>query len=149
MREHIAQYYANAHAPRHPGHYRGNCGFFSALLAVMFYLRWVSEEWPTPFHFASLLMVAALLCSRFVAASRSRSARRRRSLRTRTGGALDRGRDRQLADFLFLEIVEWVRLVYLEQLGPDTAFGGTYLALTGAHWLAATACVCWIDLRGE
>jgi heme/copper-type cytochrome/quinol oxidase subunit 3 len=46
--------------------------------------------------------------------------------------------------FLFLEIVEWVRLVYLVGLGPDTAFGGTYLALTGAHWLAACACVCWM-----
>ena len=46
--------------------------------------------------------------------------------------------------FLFLEIVEWVRLVYLEQLGPHTAFGGTYLALTGAHWLGGTACVCWM-----
>ena len=37
-----------------------NAAFFAALLAVMFYLRWVSEEWPAPFHFASLLMVAAL-----------------------------------------------------------------------------------------
>jgi cytochrome aa3-600 menaquinol oxidase subunit 3 len=46
--------------------------------------------------------------------------------------------------FLFLEIVEWVRLIYLVQLGPDTAFGGTFLALTGAHWLAACACVCWM-----
>jgi heme/copper-type cytochrome/quinol oxidase subunit 3 len=46
--------------------------------------------------------------------------------------------------FLFLEIVEWVRLVYLVGLGPRTAFGGTFLALTGTHWLAATACVCWM-----
>ena len=46
--------------------------------------------------------------------------------------------------FLFLEIVEWVRLVYMVQLGPGTAFGGTYLALTGAHWVAVCACVCWM-----
>ncbi len=46
--------------------------------------------------------------------------------------------------FLFLEIVEWVRLVYLVGLGPKTAFGGSFLALTGTHWIAASACVCWM-----
>ena len=29
-------------------------------------------------------------------------------------------------------------------LGPHTAFGGTYLALMGAHWVAALVCVCWM-----
>jgi heme/copper-type cytochrome/quinol oxidase subunit 3 len=45
--------------------------------------------------------------------------------------------------FLFLEIVEWVRLVYLEQLGPDTSFGWTFIMLTGSHWIAATLCAGW------
>ena len=45
--------------------------------------------------------------------------------------------------FLFLELVEWVRLVYLEQLGPDTSFGWTFIMLTGSHWLAAALCSGW------
>ena len=31
-----------------------------ALLAGMFYLRSTNEDWPSPFHFASLLMASAL-----------------------------------------------------------------------------------------
>jgi len=42
--------------------------------------------------------------------------------------------------FLFLEIAEWVGLVYLERLGPDTSFGWTFLMLTGSHWIAAALC---------
>jgi len=54
--------------------------------------------------------------------------------------------------FLFLEIVEWVRLVYLEGLGPDTSFGSTFLLLTGTHWVAAALCIGWftyaaVDVR--
>ena len=45
--------------------------------------------------------------------------------------------------FLFLEIVEWVRLAYLERLGPDTSFGWTFLMLTGTHWFAAALCAGW------
>ena len=46
--------------------------------------------------------------------------------------------------FLFLEVVEWVRLIYLENLGLDTTFGATFLSLTGAHWVAACVLVCWM-----
>jgi heme/copper-type cytochrome/quinol oxidase subunit 3 len=46
--------------------------------------------------------------------------------------------------FLFLEVVEWVRLIYLERLGWDTTFGATFLSLTGAHWIAVCAVVCWM-----
>jgi heme/copper-type cytochrome/quinol oxidase subunit 3 len=45
--------------------------------------------------------------------------------------------------FLFLELVEWVRMIYLVELGPRTPFGGTYLALTGTHWLAVIVCGIW------
>lgn len=123
----------------------GNIPFFAALLGVMFYLRWVSEEWPTPFHFASLLMVSALtmfgLCASVTVAIGARAAQTENS----TEPAV-----RWIAIaisswfiFLFLEIVEWVRLVYLERLGPDTSFGSTFLALTGTHWIAATGCLGW------
>lgn len=123
----------------------GNFAFFAALLVVMFYLRSVSEEWPVPFHFASLLMVSALtmfaLCASVTVAIGERAAR----LEAASEPAV-----RWIAIaisswflFLFLEIVEWVRLVFLEHLGPHTAFGGTFLALTGTHWIAATGCVGW------
>jgi heme/copper-type cytochrome/quinol oxidase subunit 3 len=124
----------------------GNFAFFAALLAGMFYLRSVSQEWPRPFHFASLLMVAALtmfsLCASVTAAIGAHAARTEPTSEPAV---------RWLAIsiscwfvFLFLEIVEWVRLVYLEQLGPRTLFGGTYLLLTCTHWIAATACLGWL-----
>ena len=60
MREFLAVYYATRARRGTLWIIAANAAFFAALLAVMFYLRWVSEAWPTPFHFASLLMVAAL-----------------------------------------------------------------------------------------
>lgn len=123
----------------------GHAAFFAALLAVMFYLRSVSEEWPAPFNFPSLLMVAALIM--FALSG---------SITLELGARAARQQNQEPAvrwvavsiaswlTFLFLEVVEWVRLVYLVRLGPRTAFGGTYLALTGAHWVAVCVCVCWI-----
>ena len=119
--------------------------FFAALLAVMFYLRWAAEAWPTPFHFASLLMVAGLLMFAMTASATFEIA-------SRAVGLPDiEPAIRWLAvgiatwlTFLFLEIVEWIRLVYLVRLGPDTAFGSTFLALTGAHWIAVACCVAWM-----
>ena len=122
-----------------------NFAFFGALLAVMFYLRSTTADWPTPFHFASLLMVCAMtmfsLCASVTIAIGARALH------------LDHIEPavRWVAiaiscwiTFLFLEIVEWVRLVYLVGLGPHTTFGASYLALTGTHWFAASACVCWM-----
>ena len=121
-----------------------NFAVFAVLLGVMFYYRWSSEEWPAPFHFPSLLMAAALtlfaLCG---------------SATMAMGAAAAKLPDTEPAVrwiaiaitswlvFLFLEIVEWVRLVYLERLGPDTSFGSTFLLLTGTHWLAACLCAGW------
>jgi cytochrome aa3-600 menaquinol oxidase subunit 3 len=122
----------------------GNFAFFAALLCVMFYLRWASEEWPSPFHFASLLMVSGMTMFSLVA-----------SAAMAVGAKAARLDDREPAVrwiaiaitcwlvFLFLEIVEWVRLVFMEHLGPDTSFGSTFLMLTGTHWLAASLCVGW------
>jgi cytochrome aa3-600 menaquinol oxidase subunit III len=122
-----------------------NFAFFAALLAVMFYLRSNSPDWPAPFHFASLLVVAALtmfsLCASVTIAVGARALRL-----SDTEPAV-----RWVAIaiscwimFLFLEIVEWVRLIFIVELGPRTPFGGTYLALTGTHWIAVSACVCWM-----
>ena len=123
----------------------GNFAFFSALLAAMFYLRMKSDDWPVPFHFASLLMVCALtmfaLCASVTAIIGERAARTEPTAEPAV---------RWLAIaitswfiFLFLEIVEWVRLVFIERLGPHTAFGATFLVLTGTHWIAATGCAGW------
>ena len=121
-----------------------NFMLFATLLAVMFYLRWVSEEWPAPFHFGSLLMVGAMtmfsLCGSVTMAIAAKA--------TRLDDIEPAVRWIAIAIsswfvFLFLEIVEWVRLVYLENLGPHTSFGATFLMLTGTHWLAATLCIGW------
>jgi heme/copper-type cytochrome/quinol oxidase subunit 3 len=122
-----------------------NAAFFAALLAVMFYLRWTAEAWPTPFHFASLIMVAALTmlavsgsATLEIAARAAKFDDPEPAVRWVAVGIAS------WLTFLFLEIVEWVRLIFLLELGPHTAFGGTYLVLMGAHWLAALACVCWM-----
>jgi cytochrome aa3-600 menaquinol oxidase subunit III len=122
-----------------------NAAFFGALLAVMFYLRWISEAWPTPFHFASLIMATALTLFAWGGSGTLEMASRAVNI-SDTEPAV-----RWVAvgiacwlTFLFLEVVEWVRLIWLVRLGPDTAFGGTYLALMGAHWIAVCVCVCWM-----
>jgi heme/copper-type cytochrome/quinol oxidase subunit 3 len=124
-----------------------HCAFFAALFAVMFYLRWASEEWPAPFHFASLIMVVALTLFAISGSATLEMASRAAKLNDSEPAV------RWVAvgiaswlTFLFLEVVEWVRLVYLVKLGPDTAFGGTFLALTGAHWIAVCACVSWMTV---
>jgi heme/copper-type cytochrome/quinol oxidase subunit 3 len=122
-----------------------NLAFFAALLVVMLYLRSTAQQWPVPFHFASLLMVSALtmfsLCASVTVAIGDRAARMEASAEPAV---------RWIAIaisswfvFLFLEIVEWTRLVVIEELGPHTTFGATFLMLTGSHWVAATGCLGW------
>jgi heme/copper-type cytochrome/quinol oxidase subunit 3 len=145
MRDYIAVYYATRARRGTLWIIVANAAFFTALLAVMFYLRWVAEAWPTPFHFASLLMVAAL--TMFAVSGSATLEMASRAVTFNDQEPAVRWVAVGIASwltFLFLEIVEWVRLIYLLRLGPDTAFGGTYLALTGAHWIAAVACVCWM-----
>lgn len=145
MIAYIAEYYATRTRRGTLWIIAAHMAFFAALLAVMFYLRWASEAWPTPFHFASLLMVGALVLFGLSGSVTLEMAVRAAKLDDQEPAV------RWVAvgiaswlTFLFLEIVEWVRLVYLLGLGPDTTFGATYLALTGAHWLAVCACVCWM-----
>jgi heme/copper-type cytochrome/quinol oxidase subunit 3 len=124
-----------------------NFAFFAALLAVMFYVRIKSSDWPVPFEFGSLLMVFAMgmsaICASITMAVGAHSASQ--------GKADEAVRWIAIAIsswlvFLFLEIVEWVRMVFLVELGPKTPFGGTFLLLTGAHWLAVIACTVWFTI---
>jgi cytochrome aa3-600 menaquinol oxidase subunit III len=145
MRAFIAEYYATRTRRGTLMIIAANAAFFAALLAVMFYLRWASEIWPKPFQFASLLMVAAL--TMFAVSGSATLEMAARAVKLDDQEPAVRWIAVGIASwltFLFLEIVEWVRLIYLVRLGPDTAFGGTFLALTGAHWLAVCACVCWM-----
>lgn len=122
-----------------------NFAFFAALLGVMFYLKATSLDWPVPFHFASLLMVTALTMFNICGSVTLTIADHAAKSEEKSEPAV-----RWVAIaicswfvFLFLEIVEWVRLVFIEDLGPHTPFGLTFLALTGAHWVAATGCLGW------
>ncbi len=145
IRAHITVYYATRARRTTLWVIAASTAFFGALLAVMFYLRWISEQWPTPFHFASLIMATAL--TMFAVSGSATLEMAVRAVKLDDPEPAVRWIAVGVASwltFLFLEVVEWVRLVYLVQLGPRTAFGGTYLAVMGAHWLAVCACVCWM-----
>jgi heme/copper-type cytochrome/quinol oxidase subunit 3 len=117
---------------------------FAALMVWMFRVRAASSDWPVPFEFGSLLMIFAMamgaVCGSItmaVAANRAERGEGEEAIRW-IAIAIS-----SWLVFLFLEAVEWVRMVYLVQLGPETPFGLTYLSITGAHWLGAIACVGW------
>jgi heme/copper-type cytochrome/quinol oxidase subunit 3 len=144
MTPHISQYFATRPRRLTAIFIAANFALFAAMLAVMFYLRWASEMWPTPFHFPSMLMAAALtsfgICASVCIAVGERAAK--------LNDVEPAVRWIAIAIscwfvFLFLEVVEWVHLVYIERLGPGTSFGGSFLLLTGSHWVAATACMGW------
>ena len=111
----------------------------------MFYLRWSAEEWPKPFHFASLIMVGGLTLFAF-SSSFTLEIADRASLLPNSEASV-----RWMAisivtwlTFLFLEVVEWTRLIFMERLDWTTTFGSTYLALMISHWLAVLVGVCWM-----
>jgi cytochrome aa3-600 menaquinol oxidase subunit 3 len=145
MKEYVGEYFATRTRRTTLTVIAANSAFFATLLAVTFYLRYVSEEWPTPFHFPSLLMATALLmfavCGSITCEVGARSTKlpdHEPAVRWIAVGVAS------WLMFLFLEVVEWVRLVYLEKLGFDTTFGETFLSITGAHWIAACVLVCWM-----
>jgi cytochrome aa3-600 menaquinol oxidase subunit 3 len=121
-----------------------NFAIFAAMLAFMFYRRWQSEAWPVPFHFPSLLMAGAMtmfaLCASVTMAVGAHAAKLDDTEPAVRWVAIAIS---SWLVFLFLEIVEWVRLIWLEHLGPDTSFGWTFFLLTGSHWLAAALCTGW------
>lgn len=144
MHSRIAEYGATPARRRTLVLIAANFAFFAALLAVMYHVRSITAEWPVPFEFGSLLLVTAMgmsaICASVTMAVGANSAAQ--------GKADEAVRWIAIAIsswlvFLFLEIVEWVRMVYLVELGPKTPFGGTFLLLTGAHWLAVIVCAAW------
>ena len=145
MNQYLAPYYATP--ARRLTIYCAAAGgvFFAALLAVNFYLRWASEQWPRAFNFPSLLMAAALTA--FALSS---------SVTFEIGAKAAKLNESEPAvrwiavsvvtwmTFLFLELVEWVRLVFMLKLDWTTSLGAMHLTLTGAHWLGVWGCVGWM-----
>jgi heme/copper-type cytochrome/quinol oxidase subunit 3 len=117
---------------------------YTALIVWMFQVSAASDNWPIPFEFGSLLMIFAMGMSGVCGSITMAVAANRADL----GETEEPVRWIAIAIsswlvFLFLESVEWVRLIYLVELGPRTPFGATYMAITGAHWIAVVACVGW------
>ncbi len=121
-----------------------NSVVFTLMVAAMFYVRARTPDWPVPFEFGSLLMVFTMamsgLCASITMVVGAHSAANGKPEEAVRWIAIAIS---SWLVFLFLEIVEWVRMVYLVELGPTTPFGGAFLALTGAHWLAVIACTIW------
>jgi heme/copper-type cytochrome/quinol oxidase subunit 3 len=145
MKELLAEYYGTKARRGTLMGIAAGSAFFAALLAVMFYLRWVSEAWPSPFNFPSLLMATALtmfgLSSSVTCEVGARAAKLNEiepAVRWIAVSVVT------WLTFLFLELVEWVRLVYMVKLDWTTTFGATYLSLTVTHWLGVCGCVCWM-----
>ena len=125
------------------------CGFlsliFAGLLLFGLHLRYTTPDWPKAFQFGSLLMAAAMT-SFALAASVTAELAVSSVAENETEPAV-----RWLAIgiscwlvFLFLEIVEWVRLLFLVDLGPKTPFGFSHFLTTGFHWIAVLAGVGWL-----
>jgi heme/copper-type cytochrome/quinol oxidase subunit 3 len=117
---------------------------YAALIVWMLRLRAAADDWPIPFEFGSLLMIFSMAMSGIcgsvtvaVGANRADKGEAEEAIRW-IAIAIS-----SWLVFLFLECVEWVRLVFLVELGPRTPFGSTCLAITGAHWVAVIACVGW------
>lgn len=117
---------------------------YAALMVWMFRVRAAADDWPVPFEFGSLLMVFAMgmgaLCgsiTQAVAASRAARGETEEPIRW-IAIAIS-----SWLMVLILEAVEWVRMFYLVRLGPDTPFGMTYFAITGAHLVGIIVCVGW------
>ena len=145
MNAYIAEYGATPARRRSLIVVLANFVFFSALLAVMFYVRNHTADWPVPFGFGNLLMIFAMsmgaICGSITIAVSAHSASLGKTDEATRWMAI------AIASwlvFLFLELVEWVWLVLLVGLGPKTPFGATFLVLTGTHWLAVIVCVCWL-----
>jgi heme/copper-type cytochrome/quinol oxidase subunit 3 len=117
---------------------------FVALLILMYYLRATARAWPAPFHFASVLMVVGLAMFGIAASVVIEAAVRGKFHDPEMPARLLAVAVSLWMVFLFLEVVEWVRLVYVEGLGIHTPFGGSFLALAVSHWLAVCGGVCWL-----
>jgi heme/copper-type cytochrome/quinol oxidase subunit 3 len=116
-------------------------------MVVMFFVRAKTANWPVPFEFGNLLMVGAMamaaICGSVCMAVGAHSAARSEYEEAVRWVAIAIS---SWVIFLFLEGVEWANLVFLVDVGPRTPFGGTFLVLTGTHWLAVVACTIWFSV---
>ncbi len=145
MKEFLAEYYRTPTRRATLYGLAAGAVFFAALLGVNFYLRWVSEGWPRPFNFPSLLMASALTA--FALSGSVTSEVGAKALKLNDVEPAVRWLAVSIVTwltFLFLELVEWVRLVFMLHLDWTTSFGASHLALTGAHWLAVCGCISWM-----
>lgn len=123
--------------------------FFAALFLTYFWLKAgiesAGKDWPNPFHFGSLLMIFAM--SMFTVCA---------SVTAGISAYMVKFEDRDppvrwmaiavacWLVFMFLELVEWARLIFIVNLGLHTTFGQIFLALTAAHWMCAFVCAMWL-----
>jgi heme/copper-type cytochrome/quinol oxidase subunit 3 len=125
------------------------CTLVSLVFAAMFIfgirLRLATPDWPKAFQFGSLLMAVAMTTFGLAASVTAELGARA------AADAEVEPSVRWLAIaiscwlvFLFLEIVEWVRLIFLINFGFDTPFGRAHLTLSGFHWFAVLAGVGWL-----
>ena len=119
--------------------------FYMTLFAVHFYLRWVSEAWPRPFSFASIVMALALTSFSLSSSVTCEIAARASLLEDKIAAI------RWMAvsivtwlTFAFLELVEWVRIVFMMRLDWTTSFGASYLSIAVSHWIGIAVCAGWM-----
>jgi cytochrome aa3-600 menaquinol oxidase subunit 3 len=126
------------------------CAIVSAIFIALFVfgirLRSSAVEWPKAFQFGSLLMSVAMT-SFALAASVTAELGARTARETDVEPAV-----RWLAIsiscwlvFLFLEIVEWVRLIFIADLGFSTQFGKVHLLITSFHWAGVLGAIGWLS----
>ena len=145
MREALADFYATRFRRATLLFCVANAAFFAALFLTYFYLKANAKDWPTPFHFASLLMSGAMTMFSLSGSVTAGFSAYAAKLREREPAV------RWMAIaiscwliFLFLEIVEWVRMAFIIQMGPRTQFGQIFFVLTGFHFLCIFGCVMWL-----
>lgn len=112
---------------------------FAAFYAAYIYLRHLTPVWPTAFHFPSALMAVAmtmfLLAGSFLAAVAARQADDAIAVRCLAAAVVT------WLSFLFVEAVEWVRLIVEEGVTFRSnpwhvpIFGASFFLLSGFHVL--------------
>lgn len=114
------------------------------LILAFAYLRWRAPHWPTPFHFASGLMAAAMTMFLLSGSFTMRAAVRATQGTSADAETAPRWIAVTLATwccFVLLEFLEWFRLIVIsgvtlrENPWNVPLFGATYYVLTGFHCL--------------
>ncbi len=122
-----------------------HAAFFAALFLTFFYQKGTAADWPVPFHFGSLLMAVGMSMfsisasvTAVISDFASKDKVKEPAVRWMAIAASC------WMVFLFLEIVEWIRMVYMVDLGWGTQFGQIYLLITGLHFVCIFVCMMWM-----